>query len=443
MLTAISPIDGRYQNKTQDLSDYFSEMGLIKYRLRVEIEYLIALSELGLAELPPFSDKEREGLRDIYLKFTEKEAQKIKDIESVTNHDVKAVEYYIKEQWKRLQLTHNKEFVHFALTSQDINNTAVPLSLKEAQKEVIAPKMNQLFLRLRAMEADWAEQPLLAHTHGQPASPTLLGKELRVFRSRMEKQWNYLQSLPIEGKFGGATGNFNAHYAAYPDIDWHQFADDFLINRLGLLRQADTTQIENYDQMAALFHGYIRWSGVAIDLCRDMWAYISMGYFKQKVVANEVGSSAMPHKVNPIDFENAEGNLGLAQAVFSHLAQKLPISRLQRDLTDSTVSRNIGVPFAHTLIASLSLLKGLNKIELNASAIERDLDQNWMVVAEAIQNVLRKESYPSPYEALKSFTRGKDRITKEDIHNFIDQLEVSESIRTHLKSFTPFNYTGK
>lgn len=443
MLTAVSPIDGRYQSKTERLSGFFSEYGLIKYRLHIEIEYFIALSEIGLPELPSLNPSECDRLRSLYLDFTPAKAELIKEIEKTTNHDIKAIEYYIKNQWSDLGLSQNKEFVHFALTSQDINNTAVPLSIKEALQSVIAPEIENLVKHLEKLEKKWKDEPLLAHTHGQPASPTRLGKEIGVFRYRLQKQYESLIDLPLEGKFGGATGNFNAHYAAYPKVDWTQFANDFLKNRLGLERQAFTTQIENYDQLAALFHNMIRIQSILMDFTRDIWSYISMGYFKQKVIANEVGSSAMPHKVNPIDFENAEGNLGVARALFSHLAQKMPISRLQRDLTDSTVSRNIGTPFAHTLIALASIKKGIGKLELNKEAIHEDLDSNWMVVAEAIQNVLRKENYPAPYEALKDFTRGKSKIKQDDIHDFIDKLDVSPEIKIHLKSFTPFNYTGK
>lgn len=443
MLTAVSPIDGRYHSKTSGLADFFSEYGLIRYRLRVEIEYYIALSEIGLPQLPQLSSEECNSLRQLYLDFTPAEAEQIKEIEKTTNHDIKAVEYYLKNKWPDLGLSHNPEFIHFALTSQDINNTAVPLSIKEAIEQAIAPALETLLKHLTELEHRWKDEPMLAHTHGQPASPTRLGKEIAVFRSRLEKQYKSLLVLPIEGKFGGATGNFNAHYAAYPKIDWKQFADGFVEKRLGLERQQYTTQIENYDQLAALFQNMIRIQTILMDLTKDFWAYISMGYFKQKVIANEVGSSAMPHKVNPIDFENAEGNLGIGRALFSHLAQKLPISRLQRDLTDSTVSRNIGVPFAHTLIALSSIQKGLSKVELHREAIHEDLDKNWMVVAEAIQNVLRKENYPKPYEALKSFTRGKSHIDQSDIHTFIDALDIDAKIKNHLKTFTPFNYTGK
>lgn len=443
MLTAISPIDGRYEAKTKALSSYFSEFGLIRYRLRVEIEYFIALSEIGLPELHSLSDLDKQKLRGLYLDFTPEMAVNIKNIEKKTNHDIKAIEYYIKDHWKKLDMNHNAEFVHFALTSQDINNTAVPLSIKEALTEVVNPALDSLIHHLRELEERWKEEPMLAHTHGQPASPTRLGKEIAVFRSRLEKQYTSLTQLPLEGKFGGATGNFNAHYAAYPKIDWKQFADGFVEKRLGLERQQHTTQIENYDQLAALFQNMIRIQTILMDLTKDFWAYISMGYFKQKVIADEVGSSAMPHKVNPIDFENAEGNLGVGRSIFTHLAQKLPISRLQRDLTDSTVSRNIGVPFAHTLIAFASIQKGLTKIELNREAIHQDLDNNWMVVAEAIQNVLRKENYPKPYEALKAFTRGKSQIGRKEIHTFIDALSISDENKRRLKTFTPFNYTGK
>lgn len=443
MLEAISPIDGRYHRKTEKLRPYFSEFGLIKHRVRVEIEYFIALTEIGLAELNPLSKEEKRKLRTLYRELSSENAEEIKTIEETTNHDIKAIEYYIKNKWEHLGISQNSEFIHFALTSQDINNTAVPLSIKEAMADVMAPEFTSLIETLNSLEIKWEEQPMLAHTHGQPASPTRLGKEIGVFRYRLEKQWKNLIKLPLEGKFGGATGNFNAHYATYPKLDWKKFADDFLQNRLGLQRQQYTTQIENYDQLAALFQNLIRIQTILIDLTRDFWAYISMGYFKQKVIADEVGSSAMPHKVNPIDFENAEGNLGVGRALFTHLSQKMPISRLQRDLTDSTVSRNIGVPFAHTLIALQSIQKGLSKLELHSDSIHEDLEKNWMVVAEAIQNVLRRENYPKPYEALKSFTRGKTKIGKKEIHEFIDALDIDAELKKSLKTFTPFNYTGK
>lgn len=443
MLEAISPIDGRYQRKTEKLRPYFSEFGLIKYRVRVEIEYFIALTEIGLAELQSLSEAEKQKIRALYQELTPEKAEEIKAIEKTTNHDIKAVEYYIKNQWDDLGISQNPEFIHFALTSQDINNTAVPLSVKEAILDVLTPEFTSLIRTLKSLEKKWSDQPMLAHTHGQPASPTRLGKEIAVFRYRLEKQWKNVMKLPIEGKFGGATGNFNAHYATYPKLDWKKFADDFLQNRLGLQRQQFTTQIENYDQLAALFQNLIRIQTILIDLTRDFWAYISMGYFKQKVIADEVGSSAMPHKVNPIDFENAEGNLGVGRAFFTHLSQKMPVSRLQRDLTDSTVSRNIGVPFAHTLIALQSIEKGLSKLELHSDSMRQDLENNWMVVAEAIQNVLRRENYPKPYEALKSFTRGKTKIGEKEIHDFIDALDITADVKKNLKTFTPFNYTGK
>jgi adenylosuccinate lyase len=443
MLEAISPIDGRYHRKTEKLRPYFSEFGLIKYRVRVEIEYFIALTEIGLPELKPLSKEEELKLRTLYRELTPEKAEEIKTIEKTTNHDIKAIEYYIKNKWEYLGISQNSEFVHFALTSQDINNTAVPLSIKEAMSDVLTPEFSSLIETLNSLEIKWEEQPMLAHTHGQPASPTRLGKEIGVFRYRLEKQWKNLMKLPLEGKFGGATGNFNAHYATYTKLDWKKFADDFLQNRLGLQRQQYTTQIENYDQLAALFQNLIRIQTILIDLTRDFWAYISMGYFKQKVIADEVGSSAMPHKVNPIDFENAEGNLGVGRAIFTHLSQKMPVSRLQRDLTDSTVSRNIGVPFAHTLIALQSIQKGLSKLELHSDSVHEDLEKNWMVVAEAIQNVLRRENYPKPYEALKSFTRGKTKIGKKEIREFIDALDIDAELKKSLKTFTPFNYTGK
>ena len=442
-LNAISPIDGRYQSKTQELSAYFSEYALIKYRVQVEVEYFIALCELPLPQLNGFGTQNVERLRNIVRYFGEPQATRIKDIESKTNHDVKAVEYFLKEEFSELGLGQWKEFIHFALTSQDINNTAIPLSLKAALHEVYDVFFIKIIEKINALSGEWANIPMLARTHGQPASPTLLGKEFEVFSERLNVQFKQLKAVPFSAKFGGATGNFNAHHVAYPNINWHEFADDFVNNRLDLQRSHPTTQIEHYDNIAALFHTLSRLNTILIDLCRDVWTYISMNYFKQKTIVGEVGSSAMPHKVNPIDFENAEGNLGMANAIFGHLAEKLPVSRLQRDLTDSTVLRNVGVPIGHTLIAFKSILKGLDKLLLNEAKLASDLEANWAVVAEAIQNILRRESYPKPYEALKELTRGKASISKTDIQEFIEQLEVSAEVKSELRAISPKNYVGK
>ncbi|MEM6723948.1 MAG: adenylosuccinate lyase [Bacteroidota bacterium] len=441
-LNAISPVDGRYHSKTKALGPYFSEAALIRYRVRVEIEYFIALCELPLPQLADFEVDLFSSLREIYQSFSAEDAQRVKDIERTTNHDVKAVEYFIKERFDALQISQYKEFIHFALTSQDINNTAVPLSIKEAIVETYVPAFQAVFAKISELADEWADVPMLARTHGQPASPTLLGKEFRVYQERLQKQLDLMDDIPSSAKFGGATGNFNAHHAAYPTVDWVQFANQFVNERLGLNRSQYTTQIEHYDHLAALCHAFSRINTILIDLSRDIWTYISMDYFKQKVIAGEVGSSAMPHKVNPIDFENAEGNFGMANAIFGFLAEKLPVSRLQRDLTDSTVMRNIGVPIAHTLIGLKSVLKGLNKLLLNQAKLHADLDQNWAVVAEAIQNVLRREGYPKPYEALKALTRGKAGIEASDIRAFIDGLDVSESVKEELRAFTPHNYVG-
>jgi adenylosuccinate lyase len=441
-LTAITPIDGRYYSKVGELSGYFSEYALIKYRIFVEIEYFIALCELPLPQLQGFDTRYYEELRRIYLDFTEDEAQKVKNIENITNHDVKAVEYYIKDRMKVLQLDEYLEFVHFGLTSQDINNTAIPCSLKDAVTDIYYPNIGKVTALLSGYSRDWADIPMLARTHGQPASPTRLGKEIKVFLERLDKQIAQLKTVPFSAKFGGATGNFNAHKVAYPNVDWIAFGNSFVNNVLALDRSQTTTQIEHYDNLAALFDNLKRINTILIDLCRDMWTYISMEYFKQKIKEGEVGSSAMPHKVNPIDFENAEGNLGIANAIFEHLSAKLPVSRLQRDLTDSTVLRNVGVPIAHSLLAFKSLIKGLEKLQLNAGAIRKDLDSNWAVVAEAVQTVLRREGYKNPYEELKKLTRGNAGITRESISAFIDGLDVSESVKSELKAISPYNYTG-
>jgi adenylosuccinate lyase len=443
MLTAISPIDGRYASKVADLGDFFSEYALIKYRLYVEIQYFIALCELPVPQLADFPKDRYDDLIRLTNQFGVEEAQKVKDIEAVTNHDVKAVEYYIKEAFDELGLSKYKEFIHFGLTSQDINNTSVPLSLQHAVLKSYLPTFEGLLADLKALVEEYKGIPMLARTHGQPASPTTLGKEFQVFVVRLEKQLELLQQVPHSAKFGGATGNLNAHYVAYPDVDWHAFSQHFVEEVLGLSRSNPTTQIEHYDNLAALFQGMKRINTILIDLARDIWTYISMEYFRQKVVAGEVGSSAMPHKVNPIDFENAEGNLGLANAIFTHLADKLPVSRLQRDLTDSTVLRNIGVPFAHTIIAFKAIKKGLGKLLLNEAKLNADLESNWMVSAEAIQNILRREGYDQPYEALKALTRGKAVVKKEDIHEFIDGLAVSDAIKEELKAISPQNYVGK
>ncbi len=443
MLFAISPVDGRYAHKTQSLQEYFSEFALIKYRVLIEIEYFIALCELPLPQLANFDQEQFSDLRRIVNQLDEQEALKIKTIERTTNHDVKAVEYYIKEKFEELGLSKYKEFIHFGLTSQDINNTAIPLSLLHAMEFVFIPDLKEVIKSIQRIVDNWNSVPMLARTHGQPASPTLMGKEMNVFIKRLEEQIRQLKSIPIRAKFGGATGNLNAHFIAYPDIDWHEFAKSFVENQLGLQRAFPTTQIEHYDNLAAVFHAMCRINTILLDLSRDMWTYISMDYFKQKTIAGEVGSSAMPHKVNPIDFENAEGNLGIANAVFGHLAAKLPVSRLQRDLTDSTVLRNIGVPLAHTIIAFQSIIKGMSKVHLNKEIIDKDLNDNWAVVAEAIQTVLRREGYDQPYEALKALTRGKNHIKASDIHEFIDTLAVEEKIKEELKRISPQNFIGR
>ena len=441
-LTAISPVDGRYRNKAENLAAYFSEYALIKYRVQVEIEYFITLSEF-LPQLHALATVEnKEALRKIYREFSVEDATRIKEIESVTNHDVKAVEYFIKEKFDLLSLQEYKEFIHFGLTSQDINNTSVPLSIKDALNEVYFPGLQEVIDMLKKYAEDWADVPMLAKTHGQPASPTRLGKEVMVFVYRLEQQVKLLKATPVSAKFGGATGNFNAHHVAFPEYDWKAFGNKFVNEVLGLSREEWTTQISNYDNMAAIFDGMKRIDTILIDLCRDFWQYVSMEYFKQKIKAGEVGSSAMPHKVNPIDFENAEGNLGMANAILTHLATKLPISRLQRDLTDSTVLRNVGVPMAHVEIAFKSLTKGLGKLLLNEKALFRDLDNCWAVVAEGIQTILRREGYPKPYEALKALTRTNEGITAESISNFIDTLQVSDAVKAELKAITPHNYTG-
>ncbi len=443
LLTAISPIDGRYRGKTEPLADYFSEYALIRYRVRVEIEYFITLCELPLPQLEAFDKALFDRLRDIYRNFTEADAQRVKDIEKITNHDVKAVEYFIKEQFDAIGgLEAFKEFIHFGLTSQDINNTSVPLSIKEAMEEVFCPAVEELIAQLREYAEQWKDVPMLAKTHGQPASPTRLGKEVMVYVYRLEQQLASLKSVPVTAKFGGATGNFNAHHVAYPQHDWRAFGNAFVSEKLGLNREQYTTQISNYDFLGALFDAIRRINTIIIDLDRDFWMYISMEYFKQKIKAGEVGSSAMPHKVNPIDFENSEGNLGIANAVLQFLAQKLPVSRLQRDLTDSTVLRNVGVPVGHAMIALQSTLKGLRKLILNEEKISADLDNTWAVVAEAIQTILRREAYPHPYEALKALTRTNEKMTEETIHRFIGELNVSDSVKAELMAITPHTYTG-
>ena len=442
-LTAISPVDGRYRDKVDSLANYFSESALIRYRVMVEVEYFIALCELPLPQLRGFDHALFDNLKEIYLDFTVEDAQKIKDIEKVTNHDVKAVEYFIKERFDALNLHEYKEFIHFGLTSQDINNTAVPCSFRDAIHDVYYPVIDELIAKLEELAEEWKDVPMLAKTHGQPASPTRLGKEIRVFVYRLTKQLELLKKVAWSGKFGGATGNFNAHNVAYPEIDWTAFANKFLTEKLKIEREQYTTQISNYDNFAAVFDNLRRINNIVVDLDRDFWTYISMTYFKQKIKAGEVGSSAMPHKVNPIDFENSEGNLGIANAVLDHLSNKLPISRLQRDLTDSTVLRNIGVPLAHTIIAFKSTLKGLNKLIINKAAIEADLEDNWAVVAEAIQTILRREAYPNPYEALKALTRTNSKVTQASIAEFIDTLDVSAELKEQLKQISPSNYTGK
>ncbi len=442
-LTAVSPIDGRYRSKTQDLASYFSEYALIKYRVRVEIEYFITLCELPLPQLESFDSSLFETLRNIYRNFSEEDAQRVKDIEKVTNHDVKAVEYFIKEELDKIgNFDEYKEFIHFGLTSQDINNTSVPLSIKDALQEVYYPQIEELIQQLQEYADEWKDIPMLAKTHGQPASPTRLGKEVMVYVYRLTEQLQLLKACKITAKFGGATGNYNAHHVAYPQYDWKAFGNKFVSEKLGLEREQWTTQISNYDNLGAIFDAMRRINTIIIDLDRDFWMYVSMEYFKQKIKAGEVGSSAMPHKVNPIDFENSEGNLGMANAILAHLAQKLPVSRLQRDLTDSTVLRNVGVPLGHMLISIQSTLKGLRKLLLNQDAINRDLDNCWAVCAEAIQTVLRREAYPHPYEALKALTRTNSAITEDSIRNFIEGLDVSESVKAELRAITPHTYTG-
>lgn len=441
-LTAISPVDGRYRSLTTDLDQYFSEFGLIKYRVQVEIEYFISLCGLPIRQLSDFKATDTELLRSIYRIFSLADARKIKETEKVTNHDVKAVEYYLKSRFDELKLGKYREFIHFGLTSQDINNTAVPLSLKYAVDDVYLPLLNKVIRRLEELAAEWKDIPMLARTHGQPASPTRLGKEIMVFVERIKNQVKLFETIPFSAKFGGATGNFNAHAVAFPNIDWVEFANHFVNDVLGLSRLQTTTQIEHYDNMGAFFDCVKRINTILIDLDRDFWTYISLDYFKQKIKEGEVGSSAMPHKVNPIDFENSEGNLGIANAIFEFLSAKLPISRLQRDLTDSTVLRNIGVPFAHTVIALKALLRGLDKIILNKQALDDDLESNWMVVSEAIQTILRREGYENPYEALKALTRTNKAISKEDLHRFIDSLKVDDGVKNELKAITPFNYYG-
>ena len=454
ILTAISPVDGRYRGKTEKLADYFSEYALIRYRVRVEIEYFISLCELPLPQLSSFDKGLFGRLRDIYTNFSEEDAQRVKEIEKTTNHDVKAVEYFIKEQFAKIDaelstntqhpspITQYQEFIHFGLTSQDINNTSVPLSIKEALSDVFIPQVEELIQQLSDYAEEWKDVPMLAKTHGQPASPTRLGKEIMVFVYRLQQQLDSLKQVPITAKFGGATGNYNAHHVAYPAYDWRTFGNRFVSEKLGLQREQYTTQISNYDQMGGVFDAIRRINTIIIDLDRDFWMYISMEYFKQKIKAGEVGSSAMPHKVNPIDYENSEGNLGIANAILQFLAQKLPVSRLQRDLTDSTVLRNIGVPLGHSVIAIQSTLKGLRKLILNPEKLQEDLDNTWAVVAEAIQTILRREAYPHPYEALKALTRTNKHMTEETIHEFIQQLDVSDAVKAELMAITPANYTG-
>lgn len=441
-LMAITSIDGRYRNKVNELAKFYSEFGLIHYRVRVEIEYFIALCELNIQGLDDFPKDKLEGLRKIYEDFSEEDALKVKDTEKTTNHDVKAVEYFIKDKFRALGLDKYLEFIHFGLTSQDINNTSIPLSLKEGLNETLFPQIEELIDRLGELKREWKDIPMLAHTHGQPASPTYLGKEIQVFEERIKVQYERLMSIPFSAKFGGAVGNLNAHHIAYPNIDWVEFANSFVNGRLELSRSQTTTQIEHYDNMAALFDAIKRVNTIILDLDRDIWTYISMNYFKQKLKEGEVGSSTMPHKVNPIDFENSEGNLGVANAIFEHLSAKLPLSRMQRDLTDSTVLRTIGTPIAHTIIAIKSTLKGLDKLLLNEEAFDKDLENNWAVVAEAIQTVLRRENFPAPYEALKALTRKNTHITKETVQEFIAELNVSNEVKEELKKITPQNYTG-
>ncbi len=441
-LTAISPVDGRYQRKTNELQPYFSEFGLIRYRVLVEVEYFIALVSFGIEPLVDFPLEKFSELREIYSRFSEEDALWIKNTEKVTNHDVKAVEYFLKEKMQEIGLERYLEFIHFGLTSQDINNTSVPLSLRDAIHEQYLPLMEQLTGRLSHLQNEWKDIPMLARTHGQPATPTRLGKEIKVFTERLSIQLDQLKNVPFSAKFGGATGNFNAHFVSFPEKDWVGFANQFVDNILGLKRSQTTTQIEHYDNLAALFDCLKRINNILLDLDRDMWTYISMEYFKQKLKEGEIGSSAMPHKVNPIDFENSEGNIGIANALFEHLSSKLPVSRLQRDLTDSTVLRTIGMPFAHTFIALKSTIAGLDKLLLNERAFERDLENNWAVVAEAIQTVLRREGFPKPYEALKGLTRINEAVTKESVHLFVDELPISEALKIELKAITPQNYTG-
>lgn len=442
VLTAISPVDGRYRKTTEPLAKYFSEFGLIKYRVQVEIEYFISLAEIGLPQLPKITDDKKRALRDIYLNFSDDNALKIKETEKTTNHDVKAVEYFIKEQLEKTGLSQYSEFIHFGLTSQDINNTSIPLSLKEASVDVLFPSITHVCDKLKELSREWKDVSLLARTHGQPASPTKLGKEFFVFVERLNNQFSQLKQVPFSSKFGGATGNFNAHQVAYPEYDWVDFGNTFVNERLGLNRSQFTTQIDHYDNLGAYCDALKRINTILIDMCRDVWTYVSMDYFKQKLKAGEIGSSAMPHKVNPIDFENAEGNLGIANALLEHLAAKLPVSRLQRDLTDSTVMRNIGLPLAHSLISYASILKGLNKLILNEAALKEDLDNNWAVVAEAIQTILRREGYPKPYEALKDLTRTNTQITEKSMQEFIKGLAVSDVVKKELSNINPHNYTG-
>lgn len=441
-LTAISPVDGRYRRSTFELAAYFSEFGLIRYRVLVEVEYFIALCELPLPQLQDVAQDLFPQLRAIYENFSEDDALTIKEIEKITNHDVKAVEYFLKEKFEALGLDRHKEFIHFGLTSQDVNNTAIPLSLRDAHAKVLLLAYERLLQTLTNLAHTWKDVPMLAHTHGQPASPTRLGKEMMVFAERLEAQLQHLKAVPFSAKFGGATGNFNAHHVAYPSINWPDFGNSFVQQHLGLKRSQYTTQVEHYDNLAAYFDGLKRLNTILVDFSRDVWQYVSMGYFKQKIKAGEIGSSAMPHKVNPIDFENAEGNLGIANALLEHLSAKLPISRLQRDLTDSTVLRNVGVPLAHALIALKSLERGISKLELNHAALNQHLEENWAVVAEGIQTVLRREGYPQPYEALKTLTRKNEKITAQAISSFISSLEVGDAVKAELRNITPFNYTG-
>lgn len=442
-LTAISPLDGRYRGKVKELAGYFSEYGLIKYRIRSEVEYFIALCNIPLPQLKDFNKEKYSLLRSLYKDITATDALIVKDIESTTNHDVKAVEYYLKENFKENNLDKWSEFIHFGLTSQDINNTAVPSSVKDYTDDIYFPLLDKMIQELESLAGEWKDIPMLARTHGQPASPTMLGKEILVFAKRLDVQVDQLKAIPWSAKFGGATGNLNAHYIAYPEINWGEFADNFVNKILGLHRSNPTTQIDHYDNLAAVFDALRRINTIMIDLCRDLWLYISFDYFKQEIKNNEVGSSAMPHKINPIDFENAEGNLGISNAVLGHLSEKLPVSRLQRDLSDSTVLRNIGVPFAHSQIAILSILKGLAKLIVNRDRIVFDLDSNWAVIAEAIQTILRREGYPKPFEALKELTRTNKKITRDSLIYFIDNLDIKENIKQELKAITPFNYTGK